>query len=68
MSLEQRLTADEAAPFLKRSPLTVRRLCHSGALRATKDGRQWLIHPDDIEDYLDSKANRPRRKRRSRAA
>lgn len=62
------LTAEQAAPILKRSALTVRRLCHSGALRATKDGRQWLIRPDDIEEYLDSKANRPRRKRRSRAA
>lgn len=43
-------------------------LAARGDIRAIKIGRQWLVSEDDLQDYLDEKANRPRRKRRSRAA
>ena len=60
-------TTEQVAERLHRSEPSVRRLCHSGELRATKDGRQWLIHEDDLAEYLNAKSNRPRR-RRNRAA
>lgn len=43
-------------------------LAAKGRLRGIKLGRQWLFAEDDLQDYLDEKANRPRRKRRQRAA
>lgn len=62
------LTTAEAAERLRTSRRQVTIWCASGALRASKPGRDWLIDEDDITDYLDAKANRPRRKRRQRAA
>ena len=61
------LTTEQVAARLNRTALSVRRLCHGGTLRATKDGRQWLVAEDDLEDYLNAKSNRPR-KRRNRSA
>jgi excisionase family DNA binding protein len=59
------LTIPEAAQQLRRNETSTRRLCSSGQLRAVKDGRQWLIDPEDIADYLDAKANRRRRRKRA---
>lgn len=61
------LTTKEVAVRLSRTETSVRRMCFDGKLRATKDGRQWLVLEDDLEDYLNAKSNRPR-KRRNRAA
>lgn len=61
------LTTEQVAERLSRTALSVRRLCHGGKLRATKDGRQWLVAEEDLDDYLNAKSNRPR-KRRNRAA
>ena len=61
------LTTTEVAERLKRTDHSVRRLCFDGKLRATKDGRQWLVAEEDLDDYLNVKSNRPR-KRRQRAA
>jgi excisionase family DNA binding protein len=61
------LTTGEVAELLNRSEESVRRLCHAGTIRATKDGRQWLVDPEDLADYFNKKSNRPRR-RRNRAA
>ena len=61
-------TTAEAAPLLRASKRQVTIWCASGELRASKPGRSWLIAPEDIEAFLDDKANRPRRKRRQRAA
>ena len=61
------LTTAQAAERLHRSEHSVRRMCFGGTLRATKDGRQWLILEEDLADYVNAKSNRPR-KRRQRAA
>jgi excisionase family DNA binding protein len=61
------LTTEEVAARLHRSEPSVRRLCFDGKLRATKDGRQWLVLEEDLDEYVNSKSNRPRR-RRNRAA
>lgn len=62
------LTTAEVGERLRMSPRQVTILCHRGDLRGSKPGRAWLVSEDDLQDYLDEKANRPRRKRRSRAA
>lgn len=61
------LTTEQVAERLHRSEPSVRRLCFEGKLRATKDGKRWLVLEDDLADYLNAKSNRPR-KRRNRAA
>lgn len=62
------LTTGEVAERLRTTPRQVTILCHRGDLRGSKPGRAWLVSEGDLQDYLDEKANRPRRKRRSRAA
>lgn len=57
------LTTAQVAERLHRSEVSVRRLCFHGTLRATKDGRQWLVLEDDLADYLNTKSNRPRKRR-----
>lgn len=61
------LTTTDVAAHLHTSRKQVTILCAKGDLRASKSGRQWLIDPEDVEDYLERKQNRPRR-RRKRAA
>lgn len=61
-------TTSEAAERLRTSTRQVTIWCASGALRASKPGKSWLISDEDIEDFISEKANRPRRKRRQRAA
>lgn len=62
------LLVPEAAEKLRMSRRQVTVLCAKGELRASKPAHQWLIDPADLQDFMDEKANRPRRKRRSRAA
>lgn len=61
------LTTAEVAERLHRQEASVRRLCDGGILRATKDGRRWLVLEEDLEEYVNANSNRPR-KRRNRAA
>lgn len=60
-----RLTVPEVAERLRVSPWSVKRMIHSGVLRASKPGKQWLIDERDLDADLDATANRPRRRRRS---
>jgi len=62
------MTTAEVAERLRTTSRQVTIRCAKGEIRASKEGRQWLISEDDLQDYLDEKANRPRRKRRQRAA
>jgi len=62
------LTTAEAAERLRTSQRQVTIWCFGGELRASKPGRGWLIAEEDLEEFLTAKANRPRRKRRQRAA
>ena len=61
------LTTHDVAAMLHTTRRQVTILCAGGDLRAIKSGRQWLIEPQDVTEYLERKANRPRR-RRNRAA
>lgn len=56
----------EVALRLNRRPASVRQLASTGLLRATKDGQQWLVSAEDLEDYLQSRSNRPRKYTRGR--
>lgn len=51
------LVADEAADVLRVKPWQVVQLCRSGRLRATKPGKSWLIHRDDLAAYIASGSN-----------
>jgi excisionase family DNA binding protein len=62
------LTTAEVAERLRTTARQVTIRCAKGEIRAIKEGRQWLVSEDDLADYLDEKANRPRRRRRNRAA
>lgn len=62
------LTTTDVALRLHTTKRQVTILCARGELRGSKTGRQWLISEDDLQTFLDEKANRPRRKRRARAA
>lgn len=60
------LTTEQVAERLHREAYSVRALIASGRLRASKDGRRWLVAEADLADYLDAQSTRPR-KRRNRA-
>lgn len=63
------LTVPEVAARLRCGEWTVKRLINApGGIRASKVAGRWLVAEDDIEDYLDQRANRPARKRRKRAS
>ena len=62
------LTSAEAGVKLRCTARQVTILCATGALRGVKHGRQWLIDPEDIDIYLEERANRPRRRQRRRRA
>ena len=45
------LSASEAAAELGISVVTVRKLCQTGKLRATKWGAMWVISRTDLADF-----------------
>ena len=64
------LTVPEAAAILRCNSETVRRLINApGGIRAAMVAGKWLIQPDDLERFRESRANRPKpRQRRQRAS
>ena len=64
------LTVPEAAAILRCNPETVKRLINTpGGIRAAKVAGKWLILPEDLERFRESRANRPKpRQRRQRAS
>jgi excisionase family DNA binding protein len=56
---EQLLTLQDAADRLGVHYMTAYRYVRTGRLPATRDGVQWLVDPDDVEEL-----QRPRRRRR----
>jgi excisionase family DNA binding protein len=55
------VTLEQAAERLHCSVRTVRRRINAGELRASHIGRgKWLIREEDLDDYLDATATRPR--------
>ena len=43
------MNTDEAARVLRVSDSTIRRLCHSGVIRAERLGRDWYMRLADVE-------------------
>jgi excisionase family DNA binding protein len=52
------LTLQETADLLKLSEATLRGLIKDGDVRAIRIGREWRIAVRDLEDFLNSRANR----------
>jgi DNA (cytosine-5)-methyltransferase 1 len=46
-----RLTVNEVARRLNKTPRWIRELCQTGQLKADKLGRDWLIDPKSVEQY-----------------
>jgi excisionase family DNA binding protein len=55
----KQLTCPEVAEVLRIGTFTVIELCRTGALRASKPNKAWLIDPADLRAYLDAHANQP---------
>jgi excisionase family DNA binding protein len=55
------LTRGQAAEFLGIEPQTVSHHIKYGHLRARKLGREWMIHPAALREFIKSKWHRPGR-------
>lgn len=53
--MEDMLTVEEVAAKLKVERESVRRWIRSGELPATKLGRVFRVHPDDLARFLDAR-------------
>ncbi len=53
----------ETSRILNTSDFTIRRLIKTKQLRAIRIGGQWRVFEDDLRNYLDGCANRPRNER-----
>ena len=40
------------------SPITLRHQVGRGVLRGTKFGRNWVVHRDDLEDYMEKRSRK----------
>ena len=61
-------TTKGAAERLHTTARQVTIWCAGGELRASKVGRQWLIAPEDLDAFVEERANRARRRPRRRRA
>lgn len=53
-------TVTQLSELLKLHPKTVRRFIHEGKIKATKIGREWRVHKDDLRDFAHGElANQP---------
>ena len=50
------LTSSEAAHLIGISDRAVRLACQTGRLPAVRNGRSWLVDPDDAENYRRTRA------------
>ena len=57
--LTPRLSTEEVATILGRSPQWVRQAANDATIPAEKVGHLWRFNPDDLEVWLASKRNRP---------
>lgn len=56
-------TPEDVAKALKINDATVRRYLREGALRGYKLGDVWRISQDDLNEFLDKRANKPKDKK-----
>lgn len=65
------LTVPEIAERMRCSEWQAKRICRSGALRATKPNGRWLSTPEWVDEYMAGGENRVQsaaRRRRRRAS
>lgn len=55
--MEEILTLQEAARYLKVAPITLYRMARRGVLPAVKFGRSWRFPTNQLEEWLHRKAN-----------
>jgi excisionase family DNA binding protein len=55
--VSKQLTAPEVAEILRIGTYQAIVLCRSGAIRASKPGKSWLVDPADLRAYLKAHAN-----------
>lgn len=55
------LNAQEVAERLGRPVSYVRYLCREGKIRASRDGREWLIRPESVREWLETHEHEPAR-------
>lgn len=48
------LTVKQVVEMTGRKQESITRACRRGTLKASWIGRQWLIRPDDLEEYLNN--------------
>lgn len=53
--MDELLTAEDVADYLRVAPNTVYRWCRDGKLTAIKLGKDWRITPQDLDQFLDSR-------------
>ena len=57
----EHITVKQAALSLGVSEPRIRQLCTEGRLMAAKFGRQWILDPSVIDNFVRVKAGRPRK-------
>ncbi len=60
MAEESLMDTEEVARFLKVHVKTVMNLVERGDLRASKVGRHWRFRKSDVDEYFESRLNKPR--------
>jgi len=57
---EALMDTEEVARYLKVHVKTVMNLVERGDLRASKIGRHWRFRKSDVDEYFESRLNKPR--------
>ncbi len=65
MNDEKLLTPSNVASRLQVNERTVTQWLRKGHLRGFKVGKEWRISPDDLQAFLEARANRPMENPRS---
>lgn len=58
--LEEILTVEEVAEYLKLSKATIWRWCQSGKLPAFRLGHQWRIHGGELQKLINANTMSPK--------
>lgn len=57
VGVSKQLTAYEVADVLRIGVYQAVILCRTGALRASKPGKSWLVDPADLRAYIEASRN-----------
>jgi excisionase family DNA binding protein len=62
---EPLIGVSQMAELLQRHPKTVQAMCRSGAIRAMKEGKQWLTRLSELDAYVRSRLSSQDQSRRA---